>query len=256
MRSEFIKLKYPPIIWLSCIILLITISIIFSAHYLDVHNAVSLGRNPWERLFKSGIAIYRLFISVPFIVLFVSTAIYLERSNNGFKQLFTLPYSRSRLLIDKLLAILFCISILLLSLVLGLMVCGAIINIIYPEYEFNYYPLPIIDLIRSTCLTFISLLGIIGIQFFLSLRFKGFLLPTSLGILSYVISLILSSVNSRISLYFPYCYPTISRENGMLNNHLLGIQESHFLNHIEISSFIVFLLFATLGIVLERKRNL
>lgn len=256
MKSELLKLKYPPLIWLSSIVVLLILVIVFSAHYLDVHNAVSLGRSPWERIYKSGFAIYRIFISVPFVVLFVSTVFYLERQNNGFKQLYALPYSRPKLLLMKLSAILMSMLLIIVVVALGLILCGYSLNFIYPEYEFDYFRIPYITILRSTGSTFIALLGVIGSQYFLSLRFKGFLLPASIGILSYVVSLIFSSVSSTISLYFPYCFPTISRENGILKNTALHIDQNTILNQVELSSIIFFIIAVTVGIMLERRRNL
>ena len=256
MRAEIAKLKYAPIIWLSGIVSFISITLVLVAHILDVHNAVSLGRNPWNRLFNSGIDVYKLFMSIPFIVLFISTVFYLERQNHGFKQLYALPFTRTRLLFDKLSAVILYIVTTITIILIGLFLSGYVLNFIYPEYEFDYYSLPVLGMLRSAGLAFLSVLGVIGIQYFLSLRFKGFLIPASIGILCYVIGFILSTANNTISLYFPYCYPFISRKNSMMTNDAIELIQIGIINQIELYSLLIFLVFIGLSLITERRRNL
>jgi len=203
IRSELIKLKYPPILWLSGFVCFLTLVIIFTAHYIDINNAITLGRNPWHKL-NSLLTI----IATMFILSF------------------------------------------------GVILIGYILNLIYPETEFSYFSLPLAKLILSFVYIFISCLGIIGIQFFLSLKFKSFLVSASFGILAFVVGLILSTSNNVIARFFPYCYPIMCRDANVFDSSQLDIREFGFLNEIEIYSIIVFVIFILLSLFLERKKNI
>ncbi len=256
IQSELLKLKYPPILWLAGFIILMMLIIVFSAHYLDIHNTAKLGLNPWTRLYKAGQAIFAIFLSVPFIVLLISAALSVEHQNHGFKQLYALPKRRELLLSYKLIALLCVLVTTTIFLALGSIVVGYLLNSILPELEFTYYKLPFLVILKSYAYIMVSLLGVIGIQYFLSLRFKGFLVPASIGVLAYVVGLILTTTPTKLSLYFPYSYPIISRNQQMFDTTFLEIDQLAFLNSVELSSIAVFIFFVLLSLYTERRRNI
>ncbi|MDA8693419.1 ABC transporter permease [Saprospiraceae bacterium] len=255
LKSEFLKLKYPPILWLIGFILLSTLAIVFSAYIIDINKTVLLGVNPWIKLNASIRAIFSTFIGIPFVVLFISAALNIEHQNHGFKQLYTLPQRRSILIIYKLAALIFSFIAVIILMILGNILIGYILSWLYPETEFLYYDLPIISFLKNYWYVLISYLGIIGIQFFLSVRFRGFLVPASIGILAFVFGIILSSLDNALSKYFPYCYPSISRNNGVFSNDKLNIDQDALINQIELSSIIIFITFLCLSIYSEKTKN-
>jgi len=242
--------------WLIGSVIMATLAVIFSAHYIDINNTITLGRNPWIKIGKAGVSIYSIFMSIPFLVLFISAALHIEHQNNGFKQLYSLPKNRGILIFYKMAALLICVILSLILLMIGLIVVGYILNFIYPETGFTYHRLPFLSMIKSFCYVLISMLGIVGIQFFLSLRFKGFLVPASIGVLAFIFALLLGSMNNPMSQYFPYCYPIIAKEHGAFDTSELGIAQDVLLNSVEISSISVFIVFMLLSYFLERKRNI
>ena len=256
IQSELLKLKYPPIIWMVCFIIAIALAIVFSAHLIDINRAVTLGASPWIRLNGAVEATFSIFIGVPFIILLVSSAVHVEHQNNGFKQLYTLPKNRELFLLYKLFAILLILVLTILMLIVGQIVSGYVLNIIFPETEFSYYSIPIFSMIKSYCYTSISFLGVIGVQFFLSIRFKGFLLPTSIGIIAYIIGLILSSINNWMSTYFPYSFSAVARNREMVDTSALNIDQSAYLNIVEIRSIALLIVFILLCLLTERNKNI
>lgn len=256
IHSELIKLKYPPILWLGAFFLISILTLVFSGYYIDVNQTVQLGVNPWNRLNVSTRAIFTIFMGIPFIVLLISAALNIEHQNHGFKQLYALPKSRGALLLSKLTALLLSFLFVTCLLILGNILIGYILNFIYPETEFSYFELPLLSLIKSYLYVLISFLGVIGIQFFLSLRFKGFLVPASIGILAYILGVILSSINHKFSVYFPYCHSTVARKNGIFDMETLGVDQHAILNQVEIYSIIIFVICILFSVYLERKRNI
>lgn len=256
IQSEFVKLKYPPILWLIGFIIFVTLVIIFSAYYIDINNTITLGRNPWSRLNKASHSIFAIFISIPFVVLLLSAALFIENKNYGFKQLYTLPQKRSSLILYKVITLILSIFLSTLIMILGLILVGYLLNFIYPESEFSYFALPFFDMVQSFTYTIVSLLGIFGIQFFLSIKFEGFLVPASVGILSYIVGLIFGSINSSLAIYFPYAYPIIARENNIFRNTELVLDKFWIINEVELYSIIVFVLFIAISLLTEKFRNI
>ena len=256
IRAEILKLRYPPIVWLTGFIICIVLAIVFTGYYIDVNRAILLGRNPWNRLNGSIEAVFSLFIAVPFVVFLISSAVHIENQNHGFKQLYALPQSRTALLLNKLMSLLLFVLFSVLILLFGQILIGYTLNVIYPESEFVYFEFPLQKMLLAYFQIVISLLGIIGIQFFLSFRFRGFLLPASIGIIGYIIGSILSSLNTPISFFFPFCYPGIARNREMFDSSTLNIDQVSILNKIEGYSILVFVLFIGLTIFFEKRKRI
>jgi len=256
IQSELIKLKYPPILWLIVFVIFTTLIIVFSAHYLGIHTAIRLGVNPWLNINSTGQAIFSMFIGTPFVILLISTAIFIENQNQGFKQLYTLPKGRASLTAYKLITIFLILFFTLLFLIIGLIATGYFLNIIYPETEFTYYKLPFFIMIKTSVDYIISTLGVIGIQYFLSIRFRGFLVSASFGILAYILSFILVSVSSSLALYLPYSYSMITMDNGAFNLSSIEIDQYGILNEVQLYSILAFIILIFMSLYLEKNRNI
>lgn len=255
INAEFIKLKYLPSMWLSGAVVMAVLTIIFAAHMLDV-NAIDLNVDPWRKTLVACKGIFSTFMAIPFTVLFVSAALYIEHQSNAWKYQYTIPASRVLVVLAKLTAILLWLILTIILLTLGLILVGYLLNYFLPEYEFSYYKIPYFHFLESMSHIFIALLGVIGIQYFLSFRFKGFLIPASIGIVAFLCGMILGSINNKMALYFPYSYPVIVKDHGMFATDKINIREFGWLNNVEIYSIIVFVFFIGLTCFLERKRNI
>lgn len=255
IKAELVKLKYPPIIWLIGFVLIAVIAIVFAAHFIDVNRTAALGQNPWDKYRVAVTAIFSVFIAVPFIVLLISAGVFLDHQYAIWKFQYTVPMKRGAIFFSKLFAILALILMTFAGLVLGVILCAYFLDLLLPELEFRYYPMVLINLLEKLGHTFVALLGIIGIQYFLSLRFKGFLVPASFGVVAFVVGLILGTINNPISAYFPYSYPTIVQNHNMFNTDQVGIVDYGFFNSIELHSILYFVFFVFLAKILEDRRQ-
>lgn len=255
INAEFIKLKYLPSIWLSGVVVMAVLVIIFAAHMIDV-NAIDLNVDPWRKTLVACKGIFSTFMAIPFVVLFVSAALYIEHQSNAWKYQYTIPTSRVFVVLAKIAAILIWIIVTIIVLTIGLILVGHLLNYFLPEYEFSYYKIPYFHFLESISHSFIALLGVIGVQYFLSFRFTGFLIPASIGIVAFICGLILGSINNKLALYFPYSYPVIVKDHGMFITDKIGIKEIGWLNNVELFSIGVFLFFVAITCFLERYRNI
>lgn len=256
ISAELIKLKYPPILWLCVLIPVIVAAIIFAATYMDTNALAQLGKNPWVRHQTSGLGIFGVFLITPFIVMLVSTAVFIENQSHGWKQVYSSPHYRSSVFFAKLFVIIgICIMTMILSIILNLL-CAYALDFMIPEIEFRHYEMRMSLFLPSYIHVLLSTLGIIGIQYFLSLRFKGFLIPMSFGIIAFIVGFIIGTVNKPIALYSPYSYPSIVRDYHMFTIDEIGIIQYGFTNTVELYSIIIFIVFIIMANILEVRKNI
>jgi len=106
ISAEFSKLKYAPIFSLIAFSLFVVSALVFFATYMGVNDSVKMGQNPWPRNLNASLAIYSIFILIPFIVMFVSTAVFVENQARGWKFIYATPNVRSSIFFSKLISLL------------------------------------------------------------------------------------------------------------------------------------------------------
>ncbi len=254
-RSEIIKLKSSPVWYILMLGMILTATGVFIGHLLDVHNMVRINVDPWERYFRAALAIFNLFIVVPYTVLLVSAVIFVEQRANAWKYLYTLPHSRGKFYFTKwtLVAFLYVLSIFFL--LTGVVLSGYWLDILRPEYEFVYHQPQFGYLLQEMGHVFVASLGVISFQYWLSLRFRNILVPLGVGVFGFVFGIIMSVTGQKLALYLPYSLPMIVRDFDMFRNE--HIQDSFItgLNNVELHSILMAALFLILGYWQERSRK-
>lgn len=255
IQAEFTKLKYPPIIWLICATVISISVLIYFAHYHDIESVSTIGKNPWLKIWGAGIGLFSIFMKVPFLVLLISAAIFIENQNNTWKYQYSAPVSRSKILMIKLCSLFILIILTYVIYAVSILGVAYLLNFLRPETEFSYYPIAFNEFASRALLTVINSLGIIAIQFFLSLRFKGFLVPAAIGIVAFIIALIVGITNTPISQYFPYAYPLIGQDFNMFTIDRIGIIDWGWINSVQVLSIITFIVFIVLSLSMEKNRK-
>ena len=255
-QAELIKLKRSAVWYLLALGVLLTAAGIFVGHLLDAHNMVRINIDPWERYFRAALAIFNLFIVVPYTVLLVSAVVFVEQRANAWKYLYSLPHRRGQFFLTKwlLVGVLYILSIFLL--LGGVILSGYILEIFRPEYEFTYYQPKIGYLLQEMGHFFLASLGLIGFQYWLSLRFRNILIPLGIGVFGFVFGIIMSVTSQKLALYLPYSLPMIVRDFDMFRNE--HIQDSFIigLNNVELHSILMGLAFLLLGYWQEQRRKI
>jgi len=255
ISAEFIKLKYPPTMWLFALVVICMTVMVFLATYLDNSTTVILGRNPWYRHISAALGMFSVLVGTPFIVMLVSTSVFVENQAKGWNYMYSSPQKRSTIFYSKLITILLVVLALMFCIILTNIAVAYLLNFLKPEIDYVNHSMNLGRLLPGYFHVFISMLGMIGIQYFLSLRFKGFLIPMSLGILAFVGGIIIGSINKPFALFYPYCYPNIVKDHDMFSIHKIGIEEGALFNTVEIYSIIVFVFFVGLAHFLEVRKQ-
>lgn len=255
LRAELIKLKHSPVWYILLLGILLTASGVFLGHLMDAHNMVKLNIDPWQRYFKVSLAIFNLFIVVPYLLLLVSSTVFIEQRADAWKYLYALPSGRGVFYTTKLVLILLLYLFSLAMLIVGLVLSGYFLNLFLPEYEFTYYQPDLLNLIKIMRHFFIASLGVIAWQYWLSLRFKNILVPLGIGVFGFVLGIIMSATGQKIALYLPYALPMIVKDMDMFRNEYIAPSFINGLNNVELHSIAFFLVFGLLGYWSENKRE-
>jgi len=255
ISAEFIKLKYAPIVWLFSLVVLSVTVIVFMAGYLDNNTVVVLGKNPWVKHLGATLSIFSVLVSTPFVVMLISTYVFTENQARGWNYMYSTPQRRSTIFYSKLLSIILVVISLITLLLISNILGAYLLDFLMPEIEYRHYEMNLMRHLPDYGHVFISMLGVIGIQYFLSLRFKGFLIPMSFGIIAFVVGIVIGSLNKTYALFFPYCYPNIVKDHNMFRIDKIGIVQGEWFNTVEIYSMAVFIFFVAFANVLEVRKQ-
>ncbi|MEJ7679021.1 MAG: ABC transporter permease [Segetibacter sp.] len=168
------------------------------------------GENPWDFFLKGTFQFASVFIIPLFVVLATSLIMHIENKSNTWKHILVLPVSKDLIFLSKLLLILcsviafYCCFIAFLFLDMGVLKAqlkqfSVSNNVFHWQY-----------LCSLTFQSFISVLAILAIHFWLSLRIKNVIVVVSIGLTGLFIALVLSSPGMwKNVVFFPYALPAL-----------------------------------------------
>lgn len=254
VNAELYKLKGTPVRWLILlggilVPVMITISFITSPY-----QKTTLNVNPWGYYYKLTSDIFSSFILLPIIVLISSYVVNLEHQSNTWKGLYSMPIQRAYFYFSKLFSIIILVFTTLLVYFFAALILGYLMSFIFPEFEFQYYFPNLGELAPRFVHLTIGVLACIALQYWLSMHFKNFLLPVMIGVLGYIIGFLMYISGTKYGLYFPYTHPALVNDLDIIQSGL-DKKTGTLLNKVEYISMALFVLFAGLGYLEERRKD-
>jgi hypothetical protein len=251
IKNEMLKLKSTFAFWLAIISALFIPAIYFLYYFIKYESLIPpTGVNPWEKFMVDQINIAASLLIPMFIILITSLIIQVEHKSSAIKYLFSLPVPKWSIYFGKLIVSVGLILFTYLLFFSAMLVVGLIIGLIHNELNFlDYFPnyqKPLKLFFRS----FIAILGIVGIQFWLSFRIKNFIIPLGIGIVLVITGLTIYKAEE--SLYFPYAYNMLSLFS--LSNEETSI--TFWFPKVSILSLGYFIVFSILGFLSIKKMNI
>jgi hypothetical protein len=247
-RAELIKNKRSAAFWL-CFIGSAFIPFIFFLTY-SIRPDLSyprLAEEPWQVHLGKGWQNFSAFLLPMFVILTCSLIPQVEYKNNTWKQVFASPLSIGDIFFSKYLSIIAMVLFLFVMFNIFMLLAGVSANLVYSKYTFLHKAVDWTTLISINVRSFISLLAIISIQYWLSLRFRNFIVPIGIGLGLLVTALILmpwEHINK-----VPYAFPLLSFSQAATGKRA-GLLATH-----EIYSIVYFLLFSLLAFADMRFRK-
>jgi hypothetical protein len=250
VRAELIKTKRSAAFWLSVIGAAFIPAIFFLMYFFRPEVfTVQLKNNAWENHFMTGWQALSAFLLPMFVILTCSLITQIEFRNTTWKQVFASPQSLGNIFFSKFLTIhlmiLFCF--LLFD---GFMLINAVtVNLFNKNYGFLHQPVDWAFLLKLSFKTYVSVLGISAIQYWLSLRLKNFIAPIGIGLALLITALILLRWEHIYKI--PYAHPILTlQEIKKKGTHFLANHEWNSIGY-----FICFTLLAFADMKYRKERG-
>ena len=161
---------------------------------------------------------------LPMLSIFVAYSVNnIEHRSDTWKTLFSLPLSRWAVYSAKYFYAVFLMFLCLGLFALFTIVFGNLLGVLKPELKFNGYHLEL-QLSQVYFKLFLASLGILSIQFLLSLLWADFLKPMGLGFVATLVGITAASKNWEYSYAFPYAHPMVAL-SGMLKHNNGPVKE-------------------------------
>ena len=203
--GEFLKTKRTAAFWLT----------LLGAAFVPIINFIKCVARPdvfvprykanvWNIFINENWEVASAFLLVVYIILVTGLVIQIEYRNNTWKQVYASPRTYADIFFSKLIVMLVMILLCFILFNVFIILSGLAINLARPNYNFYSTPIPLMKMLLLSGRMFIAISGIIGIQYFLSLRFRNFIVPMAMGLGLLIAGFIIRQWE-HID-YYPYMY--------------------------------------------------
>jgi hypothetical protein len=210
LRSEMLKTRRTASLYLT-LILAVVIPFIF---FLDVCFDGVEAKNKkdiFNVFFREAFTMTGFLIFPIFIVLLCTLLPQIEYKNNAWKQVLASPQIKGDIFLAKFLNIHLLLLVFLVANHLFMFVAAAGIHFIQPSLQILDRPLDLSAIVTRGVNTYIALLALSALQFWLGLRFKNFIVPMAIGLSGWIIgALMVMEYKSSYAIYFPYSFHVFS----------------------------------------------
>jgi len=209
-RSEFYKTRKTMGFWSSVLLPLLLCLLLFIGFFVKSDKLTNTpGMMLWLQFAGAILGIMGLLL-LPMLIIFIAYSVNnVEHKADTWKTLFSLPISKLSVYAAKYFYALFLVFFCLALFVLFTLGFGNLLGMLKPGLKFNEYSVAGL-LIQLYLKFFLAALGILSIQFLLSLLFSDFLKPMGIGFVCTIAGSILASNNWEYAYLFPYSHPMMA----------------------------------------------
>jgi len=185
--------------------LLLFIGFFMKSDHLTKHPGFML----WLQFAGAILGIMGLLL-LPMLIIFIAYSVNnVEHKADTWKTLFSLPISKLSVYAAKYFYAFFLVFLCLALFALFTLGFGNLLSVVKPALKFNEYSIAGV-LTQLYLKFFLASLGILSIQFLLSLLFNDFLKPMGIGFVCTITGSILASNNWEYAYLFPYAHPMMA----------------------------------------------
>jgi hypothetical protein len=146
-----------------------------------------------------------------FLILACTLLSQIEYKNNTWKQVLTSPQSKGNVFLAKFINVQLLIGVFFIINLLLMFLCTVVLHFIDPSLEVLNQPLNGYKVLMTRVNTYIAVLAICSVQFWLGLKFKNFITPVAIGIACWFAGTILVMKNIGFAAYFPHSFHAYGR---------------------------------------------
>lgn len=214
LHSEFYKTR-KTLAFLSAVLLpTLLCTLIFTGFYLNADKLIPLpAAAQWMRYTSPLLGVMGTLI-LPILVIFQAYSVNsIEHKAEMWKSLFSQPLPKLSLYGSKFVYLIL-LNALCLGLLATLLLSSAwLMNLLVPKLKFNQYDFGGM-LFKIHVKLFLSSIGILSIQFLLSLLWEDFLKPMGVGFILTIAGIITASVGWKYAYTIPYSHPLLALDSA------------------------------------------
>lgn len=203
--AEFIKTKRSFAIWLT----------LLAAAFIPAINAIILlqrpeillpkfEQTPWLTFLRFNWKNVSVILPM-YIILITNLVVQIEFRNNTWKQVYASPRSFADIFFSKLVVIQVLIPFYVVCFDCFLLLSGMIVHNLNTGYKLTAASIDWYSMLLISGRVYLGCLAISILQYWLSLRFRNFVIPLGLGLGLWITGIVLMDWDK--SIYYPYVYP-------------------------------------------------
>jgi lantibiotic transport system permease protein len=209
-RSEFYKTRKTMGFWSVVILPLLLCSLLFIVFFSKSEHFEHLPAMALWFGFATAIFDVMGFLLLPMLIVFTAYSVNsIEHKADTWKSLFSLPISKLSVYAAKYFYAFFLIFLCLILFVLFTIGAGNLLGVLKPQLKFADYSMASL-LFQLYFKLFLASLGILSIQFLLSLLFRDFLKPMGIGFICIIVGDTLAIHSWEYAYLFPYSHPMLA----------------------------------------------
>jgi hypothetical protein len=164
-----------------------------------------LETDPWKVFLEYNWQIAASFLLIMYVILITSLAVQIEYRNGTWKQIYSSPRSYADIFFSKFLVVQTLLAGCFVLFNFFIIASGYLMGLILHQYPFFLHPVPWEEMIRVSMKMYVSSLAILVIQYWLSLRFRNFIIPLGVGLAFFTGGFMIRQWENID--YYPYMYP-------------------------------------------------
>jgi hypothetical protein len=207
-KAEFLKSKRTAAFWLTFIGAAFVPIVSFIRLVARPDHFIPVFKNdPWQLFINDNWQAGSLFLLPMFVILVTSLVVQIEYKNNTWKQVYASPRTMADIFLSRFIVIQTLILTAFILFNAFIIIAGCAVSLVHKEYTFFDHQVPWNTLLTVTLKLYFSVQAITAIQYWLSLRFRNFIIPVGIGLALLITGFMIHQWEQLY--YYPYMYPAI-----------------------------------------------
>lgn len=212
LQSEFYKSRKTLAFWAAILLPLVICGLITFGFFSNSEKIIKMNYPPqalWMTYSGTALGVMGMLI-LPFYVIFMAFSVNnIEHKNDTWKTLFAQPLNRFSIYAAKYLYAVCLIFICLFLFVSFTYLFGNLLHLLVSDLKFNEYS-PLELLSKLYLKLFLASLGILSVQFIISLIWGDFLKPMGIGFIGVIMGIIAASKGWQYAYLIPFSHPSLA----------------------------------------------
>ncbi|TCJ12109.1 hypothetical protein EPD60_16280 [Flaviaesturariibacter flavus] len=206
-RAELLKTRRTASVYLALIGALIIPAILLLNLLTDGSDINAIRKDSLNAIFELCAERSHIVFLPVFVILVCTLLPQIEYRNNTWKQVLVAPQSKRNVFLAKFGNINLLLLLFLLAGLVFTSLAVVVTHFRYPGLDLFHQPFDMKRLLLRTANSYVLMLAVCTLQFWLGLRFRNFVVPTAIGFVLWVTGMMMAiEFRSDLVYYFPYSF--------------------------------------------------